>query len=289
MSQEINFASPIISSAGKLVLLGIASMALMVLDNRYAALQQAKSYVATGLYPLQWVARQPAEWVSGGVAFMRDKRQLLAENTHLKEENARLNMQLQLQAPAARELSELKTLNHLQPMLAEIVSNGRIPRADRLLITKGSSSGVQVGDPVSDEKGLIGQVTAVQPATAEVTLINNRQSVIPAMVAESGVRTLVYGRGETLDLRYFPVSAELKEGDLLVTSGIDSIYPAGIPIAKVAHADRNSGTPYYRTELTPAANLSSSSYVLVIPQKPQAPARLPETASEPPIEQGAQE
>ena len=295
MSQEINFVSPIISSAGKLVLLGIASMALMVLDNRYAALQQAKSYVATGLYPLQWVARQPAEWASGSMAFMRDKRQLLAENTRLKEENARLNMQLQLQAPTARELSELKTLNHLQPLLApkavlaEIVSNGRIPRADRLLITKGSSSGSQVGDPVSDEKGLIGQVTGVQPATAEVTLINNRQSVIPAMVAESGVRTLVYGRGETLDLRYFPVSAELKEGDLLVTSGIDSIYPAGIPIAKVTHADRNSGTPYYRTVLTPAANLSSSSYVLVIPQKPQAPARLPETASEPPIEQEAQE
>ena len=83
--------------------------------------------------------------------------------------------------------------------------------------------------------------------------------------------------------------SELKEGDLLVTSGIDSIYPAGIPIAKVAHADRNSGMLYYRTVLTPAANLSSSSYVLVIPQKPQAPARLPETASEPPIEQGAQE
>ena len=78
MSQEINFASPIISSAGKLVLLGIASMALMVLDNRYAALQQAKSYVSTGLYPLQWAARQPAEWVSGGVAFRRQKKQLLA-------------------------------------------------------------------------------------------------------------------------------------------------------------------------------------------------------------------
>ena len=125
--------------------------------------------------------------------------------------------------------------------------------------------------------------------TAEVTLINNRQSVIPAMVAESGVRTLVYGRGETLDLRYFPVSAELKEGDLLVTSGIDSIYPAGIPIAKVVSADRNSGTPYYRTVLTPAANLSSSNYVLVIPQKPQAAVRLPETASEPAVEQETQE
>lgn len=295
MSQEINFVSPIISSAGKLVLLGIASMALMVLDNRYAALRQAKSYVATGLYPLQRVARQPAEWVSGGMAFMRDKQQLLAENTRLKEENARLNMQLQLQAPTARELSELKTLNRLQSLLApkavlaEIVSNGRIPRADRLLITKGSNSGIQVGDPVSDEKGLIGQVTAVQPATAEVALINNRQSVIPAMVAETGVRTLVYGRGETLDLRYFPVSAELKEGDLLVTSGIDSIYPAGIPIAKVAHADRNSGTPYYRTVLMPSASLSSSSYVLVIPQKPQVSARLPEAASEPLTEQDTQE
>ncbi len=287
MSQEINFVSPIITPTGKLVLLGMLSMALMVLDNRYAALQQAKSYVATGLYPLQWVARQPAEWVRGGTAYMHDKQVLLSENARLKEENARLNMQLQLQAPAARELGELKTLNRLQPLLspqavlAEIVSNGRIPQADRILITKGSSSGIRVGDPVSDEHGLIGQVTAVQPATAEVRLINHRQSVIPAMVAESGVRTLVYGRGDMLDLRYFPVSAELKEGDLLVTSGIDSIYPAGIPIAKVVRADRNSGTPYYRTTLQPSANLNSSNYVLVIPQKPELAARLPESASAP--------
>ncbi|AZR59973.1 rod shape-determining protein MreC [Eikenella corrodens] len=295
MSQEINFVSPIITPAGKLVLLGMLSIALMVLDNRYAALQQGKSYVSAGLYPLQWAARQPAQWVSGGTAFLRDKQDLLAENSRLKEENARLNMQLQLQTPAARELAALKTLNRLQPLLApkavlaEVVSNGRIPQTNRLLVTKGSSSGIRIGDPVSDEKGLIGQITAVQPATAEVTLINNRQSVIPAMVAESGVRTLVYGRGETLDLRYFPVSAELKEGDLLVTSGIDSIYPAGIPIAKVVSADRNSGTPYYRTVLTPAANLSSSNYVLVIPQKPQAAVRLPETASEPAAEQETQE
>lgn len=295
MSQEINFVSPIITPAGKLVLLGMLSVALMVLDNRYAVLRQGKSYVATGLYPLQWAARQPARWVSGGTAFMRDKQQLLAENTRLQEENTRLNMQLQLQAPAARELAALKTLNRLQPLLApeavlaEVVSNGRIPQADRLLVTKGSGSGIRIGDPVSDEKGLIGQVTAVQPATAEVTLISSRQSVIPAMVAGSGVRTLVYGRGETLDLRYFPVSAELKEGDLLVTSGIDSIYPAGIPIAKVVSADRNSGTPYYRTVLKPAANLNSSSYVLVIPQKPQAASGLPETASAPPAGQEAQE
>ena len=287
MSQEINFISPIISSTGKLVLLGIVSVALMVLDNRYAALQQTKSYVATGLYPLQWAARQPAQWVRNGTDYMRDKQQLLDENSRLQEENVRLQTQLSLQMPAVRALNELKTLNRLQPLLApqavlaEIVSNGRIPQADRILITKGSSSGIRIGDPVSDEQGLIGQVTAVQPVTSEVTLINHRQSVIPAMVAESGVRTLVYGRGDTLDLRYFPVSAELKEGDLLVTSGIDSIYPAGIPIAKVVHADRNSGTPYYRTALVSVANLNSSNYVLVIPQKPQAVGTLPETASSP--------
>ena len=278
MSQELNFVKPAIGAAGKLVLLGITSIALMVLDNRYAALQQAKSYVATALYPLQWAANQPVAWMRYGTEMLSDKQTLRRDNARLLAENVRLNMQLQLQQPAVRELGELQALTRLQPLLvpnvvvAEIVSNARNPQSGRFLINQGSLNGVRVGDPVSDEHGLLGQITLVQPAAAEVTLISNTQAVIPAMISSNGVRTLVYGRGSGLDLRYFPVSAELNSGDLLVTSGMDSIYPAGIPVARVTQAERNSGTPYYRATLEPAANLRSSRYVLVIPQKEPAAA-----------------
>lgn len=275
MSQDLHFVKPAIGPAGKLVLLGIVCIALLILDNRYAALQQAKSYVATALSPLQWVARKPVEWARYGSGLVSDKHTLLAENARLRVENINLNMQIRLQQPAVRELGELKALTRLQPLLvprvvaAEIVSNARNPQSGRFLINRGSRDGVRVGDPVSDEHGLLGQITLVQPAAAEVTLISSTQSVIPAMVSGSGVRTLVYGRGGSLDLRYFPVSAELNAGDLLVTSGMDSIYPAGIPVAQVIRAERNSGTPYYRAVLEPASRLHSSRYVLVIPQKDQ--------------------
>lgn len=288
MSQELHFAKPAIGPAGKLVLLGMLSIILLVLDSRYAALQQAKAYVATVLYPLQWAAGRPVRWVRYGTGMLGDKHSLLTDNARLRAENIRLNMQLQLQQPAVRELGELKNLNRLQPLLvpdaavAEIVSQSGSTQSGRFLINRGSTSGVRVGDPVSDEHGLLGQVTSVQPAAAEVTLISHNQAVIPAMLAKSGVRTLVYGRGGGLDLRYFPVSAELAAGDWLVTSGIDSIYPPGIPVAKVTQAERNSGTPYYRAAIEPAAGLHGSRYVLVIPQN-----TLAQTAASAPNEAGA--
>lgn len=281
MSQELHFVKPAVGPASKLALLSMLSIALLVLDSRYAALQQAKAYVATALYPLQWAANQPVEWVRYGTDMLGDKHNLLRENARLRSENIRLSMQLQLQQPAVRELGELKSVHRLQPLLmpnvmvAEIVSKASSAQSGRFLINRGSRDGVRVGDPVSDEHGLLGQITSVQPAAAEVSLISHNQAVIPAMLARSGIRTLVYGRGGGLDLRYFPVSAELAAGDLLVTSGIDSIYPPGIPVARVTQAERNSGTPYYRAAIEAAAGLHSSRYVLVIPQKTSAEAALP--------------
>lgn len=290
MSQELHFIKPAIGPAGKLVLLSILSVALLVLDSRYAALQQAKAYVATALYPLQWAANQPVQWARYGSDMLGDKHSLLRENARLRSENIRLNILLQLQQPAVRELGELKSLHRLQPLLvpdvtvAEIVSNASTTQSGRFLLNRGSRDGVRVGDPVSDEHGLLGQITSVQPAAAEVTLISHNQAVIPAMLARSGIRTLIYGRGGGLDLRYFPVSAELAAGDVLVTSGIDSIYPPGIPVAKVTQAERNSGTPYYRAAIEPAAGLRNSRYVLIIPQKTPAEAALSAASASSPQE-----
>jgi len=106
----------------------------------------------------------------------------------------------------------------------------------------------------------------VHPLTAEVHLLTDTTNTIPVMVARTGVRTLLYGGGGNIELRYFPTDADLQPNDVLVTSGLDSVYPAGIPVAKVLLTSRNAGTPFYRTELKPMAALRVSKYVLVLPQ-----------------------
>ena len=283
--QSLNFARKGIKPVSKLIILSIISIALMMLDNRYAAVQAAKGYAATALYPLQWLANQPVrlyEYMSG---FMQSQTALLASNRQLLEENGRLKMLAQQTQQQKRELQELQALVGLQQhgvqavATAEVISNGKDPLSDKLIINKGSRSGLQNGDAVIDQYGLIGQITQVQPLSAELTLITNSQTVIPVMVARTGVRSLLYGSGGAVNLRYFPADADLQPGDILQTSGLDSVYPQGIPVARVDQAARAAGTPYYRVTLSPLAAFRSSKYVLTLPQTAAQPATPPAPAA----------
>ena len=256
----------------RLIILSIISILLMVLDNRYAAVRQIKTYLATALQPLQWLADQPVALYDYGSTFLKSQQTLIRENQRLQTENMRLSTAIRQNNVQQLELAELKKLNLLagsgigDSKAAKIVSNGKNPFSDKLLLNKGSSDGLKTGDAVIDQYGLIGQISAVQPFNAELTILTNSQTVIPVMVARTGVRSLVYGDGNQISLRYFPLDADLQPGDLLVTSGMDSVYPAGIPVAKVESALRSSGTPYYRTTLSIPAAIRSSQYVLVLPQ-----------------------
>ena len=193
-----------------------------------------------------------------------------------------------------RELAELKNLAQLQQLglksntTAEVVSAGDDPMSDHVVINKGTQDNVVLGDAVVDESGLIGQITEAQHLNAKVSLITDNNIVIPVMVERTGVRTLVYGGGGMLSLRYFPTDADLQPDDVLLTSGLDSVYPVGIPVARVVQTSRNAGTPYYKVILQPSAALRSSKYVLVLPQKaPMQPENMaasdaaPLTASSP--------
>ena len=256
----------------RLIILSIISILLMVLDNRYAAVRQIKAYLATALQPLQWLADQPVALYDYGSTFLQSQQTLIQENQRLQTENMRLSTAIRQNNVQQLELAELKKLNLLagsgigDSKAAKIVSNGKNPFSDKLLLNKGSSDGLKTGDAVIDQYGLIGQISAVQPFNAELTILTNSQTVIPVMVARTGVRSLVYGDGNQISLRYFPLDADLQPGDLLVTSGMDSVYPAGIPVAKVESALRSSGTPYYRTTLSIPAAIRNSKYVLVLPQ-----------------------
>ena len=279
---SLSFTRERVHPVTKLIGLSLVSISLMVLDTRYAAVQQVKSVVATALQPLQWVANQPVRLYEYSRSFLQSQNKLLDENQQLREENMRLQaLSNQLHAQA-KELKELHLLQRLRAhgieasTTAQIISNSKDPLADKLIINRGSHHNLQVGDAVIDQNGLIGQITQVQPFSSELTLLTHSQMVIPVMVARTGVRSLLYGNGNEVSLRYFPVDADLQKDDVLVTSGLDSVYPVGVPVAKVTAVQRASGTPYYRTTVLPLAAVNSSKYVLVLPQT-----ELPPSISQP--------
>lgn len=270
---SLNFVHNGLRSTSKLIVLSLFAVALLLLDNRYDVVKISRNYIGTALYPLQWLAMQPVNAVSNGMVFFEKQQNLNDENKLLKAQNAQLKLQLSQRDAQLKSVISLDHLTQLQKaalpqaQVAQIVSSDTNPLTDRFIIDKGSNHQIRQGDAVSDEHGLIGQITAVQPLSSEVTLITNSNAVIPAMVMRTGVRTLVYGRSGSLDLRYFPANASLLRNDLLVTSGMDSIYPAGIPIATVVQAQGSNGSPYYRVQIEPVAQLRNSNFVLVIPQK----------------------
>ena len=270
---SLNFVDQRIRPASKLVLFGLLAVVLLMLDNRYAPIHQAKSHIATVLYPLQWLANKPWAAVQNGLGYLKNQHTLNSQNQQLQADNARLQVQLHQQTAQIQALGGLAAVEKLQQaalpqaLVAQIMSTGKNPLSDKVIIDQGSRQGVRLGDPVTDAHGLVGQISSVQPFSAEVTLLANSQAVVPAMVSRTGVRTLVYGRAGGVDLRYFPADASLQAQDLLVTSGLDCIYPAGIPIATVQEAQAGNGSPYYRVQLSPAAQSGSARFLLVVPQQ----------------------
>ena len=250
---------------------------LMVADYRFSLMQPVRAAVMPMLYPVQWLANQPVQLYQYFADLSQSKSELLEQNRQLLEENGRLKIDLQRDKVNTDELRELKKLYGLQQkgihnvIGAEVISNGKDPLSERLIIGKGSQDGLKVGDAVIDQSGLIGLLTQVHTQSAEIGLISGGQSIVPIAVSRTGERNLAYGNGNGLDLRYFPTGSDLKPGDILLTSGLDDTYPAGIPVATVSKVVRASGTPYYDTQLTPLATLRSSRFVLVLSSAPSSP------------------
>lgn len=259
-----------------LVVYVLLALVLMVADKRFEAVQTVRAAAATVLYPLQWLANQPVGLYQSVRNLMQSQQQLLAQNRLLLEENGRLKITLQRDKVNLSELAELKKLYALQQngirdvVGAEVVSSGKDPLSDILIIDKGSSHGLAEGDAVIDQGGLIGRLNQVQPHSAQVALISAKQTMVPVMLARTGERSLLYGNGLGVQLLYFPTASDLKPKDALLTSGLDGVYPAGIPVASVDEVVRASGTPYYQTVLSPFAELRSSRFVLVLSRQPDS-------------------
>jgi rod shape-determining protein MreC len=256
------------------------SLALLVLDARFRYTEGLRSVLALAVYPLQAIATLPAalgERISG----------YLVTQSQLRDENAELRARLLDASQAARrfeaaqaETAQLRRLIGaaerlpVKAMPSEILYNGRDPYSRKVIIDKGSQSGVGAGSPVVDENGVVGQVTRVHALSSEVTLLTDKEQAIPVQVVRNGLRAIAFGAGSSgmLELRFMAANAEIQNGDKLVTSGIDGTYPPGLPVATVARIERDAAYAFARIECRPAAGVESSGYVLVLAGESKRPA-----------------
>lgn len=270
----------------KVTVFALIAIVLLVLDARMNLLAGVRSVAATVLYPVQMAALMPREALSNMGGYFSSVSTLQREVRALKDEQmqqATLLQQARLQMAEnahLRRLMEGKAQLPVQSQMAEILYDARDPSTRRVVIDRGSRAGVTLGLPVIDNAGVVGQVTRVFPFTSEVTLLTDKDQAIPVQVLRSGLRSIVYGRGHSglLDLRFVAQDADIQVGDVLVTSGLDGMYPAGLAVARVTQVEKAAGS-FGRVVGQPLAGIDRNRQVLVImshnalPERPQpAPA-----------------
>lgn len=271
-------------TGSRLAICVLLSIALLVGDSQYGLMDRARNALSVALFPLQWAVNAPLRVVGRVGDFFVSQATLQAENAELKSRQLELRAQLARSQSLQRDLNELKALNGLrmtrldQGKIAEVLYTGRDPFSYKIIIDKGADAGLANGQAVLDDTGLIGQVTRVQPLTAEVTLLVDKNMMVPVMVERTGQRTLVYGFGGGIEVRYLAQHADIRPGDRLLTSGIDGLYPAGLPVASVVTVERSPASPFVRVVCSPLGGVEQSRYALVLPTRvapappPPAPA-----------------
>jgi rod shape-determining protein MreC len=268
----------------RLAFFGFLAVMLMVLDARFRYTEPLRQAVALAAYPLQQAALAPVRVAESIFDYFVSKSALERENTELRARHLEVARDLvALEALAAenaqlRRLMEARERSQRKSTLAEILYAGRDPFSRKVVVDRGAAHGVAAGLAVIDDVGVVGQVTRVHPMLAEVTLITDKNQAIPVQVVRNGLRAVAFGAGdgETLDLRFMAANADIQNGDVLVTSGIDGTYPEGLPVAKVSRIERDASYQFAKISCTPAAGTGRHRHVLVLSQDSAVPPAPPE-------------
>lgn len=249
----------------------------MVADQRYQGLQKVRSVLAGATYPLLMLANLPLQassWVSD---FFTSRERLRSENARLQRENLLLQARQQKMTALENENARLRNLLESsinigeRVLVAELIAVDLDPYRQQVVINKGSSSGVFLGQAVLDANAVMGQVIAVDRFSATVLLITDASHALPVQVVRNGLRTIAIGNGRIneLELTSLPNNADIKVGDQLVTSGLGGRFPSGYPVARVSEVVRQPGQPFARVSARPNAHLDRTREVLLVwPLKP---------------------
>ncbi len=271
----------------KAMVLAAISVSIMVVDYRQQHLQVIRSALTTAVYPLQLIVHSPiAAWQSWQ-ATMASRDSLLSENANLKQTVQKDEIRLLRLIAAERENVRLRALLGAAPRVAERVAMASVMRIEldafrqRVLIDKGSRDQVFKGQSVIDAYGVVGQVSNVGPVSAEVILLSDNTHSIPVQVSRNELRTIATGSGDPrrLSLNYLPRAADVKVDDVLLSSGLGGVFPAGYPVGRVVEVRRDASQPLLSISVEPYARLDRDQEVLLVWfDKPSAPPPPPEVA-----------
>jgi len=262
------------SALSKLAVCSALAFFLMVADSRFKVMQPLRVALATVLYPAQWLALRPVLAYQGvsqyfaSLTAAQSAQQEVLKKHNLQSQRANQVEQLVLENTRLRKLLGLRERLQSPAMAAQVVYDAADPYSRKVIIDKGMADKVGLGSPVLDEAGVLGQVTRVYPLVSEVTLITDRDHAIPVLNTRTGARGVAFGdvslRADAMELRFMAANADVAAGDLLTTSGVDGVYPPGLPVARVEKVERRVDAVFARIYCVPLAMVSGAGHVMVL-------------------------
>ncbi len=285
------------SALTKLAFFSALAIFLMAADSRIKYIHPIRAALATALLPVQRALLVPVELVQGGSEYFIGLQRAIAGE---REARAKLVAQAERATRVeqlAAENARLRALLDLRPALlvksrtAEVLYEATDPYSRKLFIDRGAAAGVLPGSPVINDAGVLGQVTRVYPLSSEVTLLADKDAAIPVLNPRTQARSAAFGAGDgnAMELRFMAGNADVLEGDLLLTSGVDGVYPPGLSVATVTKVDRKVDSGFARISLVANAKPDGVRHVLVLdPVGTQMPARpVPEPEAKPARQRGS--
>jgi rod shape-determining protein MreC len=260
------------------VLYSLLALGLIILDKRYDHLGEIRRLLSIAAYPVQVAVESPFEGWNWFRQSVSSRDALRADNVKLQAELRLAQFRLQRYEALEAETQRLRGLRDNTAGVSNRFIVGDIMDVDldafraRVLVDKGAGDGVFVGQAVLDAGGVFGQVARVEQLTSEVILISDPTHAIPVQINRNGLRTIAVGTGDSsrLKLPYLPTSADVIAGDLLVTSGLGGVFPAGYPVGTIAEVKRDPAQSLADVDVRPAASLDRSRELLFVWLKPGA-------------------
>jgi len=254
------------------VILAFVSVILMAVDHRQHYLEGVRSTISVLVYPLQYLVDLPisaSSWIGENLS---SRETLLEENTRLRMQQTLFKAQLQkfnaieAENQRLRELLQSSKKVGEQVLIGELLAVDLEPFTRQIVINKGSRHGVYLGQPLIGADGVMGQIVHVGPLSAIAMLITDVNHAIPVQINRNGLRAIAVGTGEPdrLAIPYLPLSADIVEGDLLVSSGLGGHFPSDYPVAVVSQVDKDPTRPYAVISAVPTASLETSREVLLV-------------------------
>jgi rod shape-determining protein MreC len=270
------------------LLLIIITLGIVIADLQGSAMRPIRSAMLVVLTPVQWLVDIPSNFADDISAVLVERTALVKDNNQLRSSSIILERKVQQMMVLRAENIRLRELLNASAsvddkvLLAELIGINPDPFQHQVILGKGSEDGVYVGQPVLDAGGIMGQVVEVSLYTNRTMLVTDSRHALPIEVVRNGMRAIALGKGNhaELDITHIPDNADIRVGDLLVSSALGGRFPYGYPLARVAFVERDPSRKFMIVKAKPLARLNNSRYVLMVEKKAPIIEAKPATSAE---------